>query len=219
MAKRKKNYDNVICCICGSRDTYIYQGSPKWYTCICGKEGCTRFLCNKCYMKQQNDLPDSHKNLRRDLGDLTKISITTESGTGIFGECVIANILGIRNCDDCTLTKKNYDWSCPHDLEKDGRKIQVKARIQWYGQYSFSIGDIHNFNILYILCLNRGMKNIRRIYVIPDIKISDKKGITIYEDSSTGDLYEEFRVEDIKQYNDAYNYIMERLKNCRILKL
>ncbi len=93
--KRKKNCDNAICCICGSRDTYIYHGSP---TCICGK-------------------------------------------------------------------------------------------------------------------------NIRRIYVIPDIKISDKKGITIYEDSSTGDLYEEFRVEDMKQYNDAYNYIMERLNNCRILKL
>lgn len=63
------------------------------------------------------------------------------------------------------------------------------------------------------------MKNIRRTYIIPDIKISDKKSITIYEDSSTGDLYEEFRVEDIKQYSDVYNYIMERLKNCRILKL
>lgn len=47
MVKRKRNYDNAICCICGSRDTYIYHGSPKWYTCICGKDGCTGFLCNK----------------------------------------------------------------------------------------------------------------------------------------------------------------------------
>lgn len=61
------------------------------------------------------------------MGDLTKLSITSESGTGILGECVVANILGIRNCDNCTLTKKSYDWSCPHDLEKDGIKIQVKA--------------------------------------------------------------------------------------------
>lgn len=57
MARRKRNYENAICCICRSAETHIYQGEPKWYTCKCGKKDCTKFLCNKCYMKNKNDLP------------------------------------------------------------------------------------------------------------------------------------------------------------------
>lgn len=26
----RKKYDNMICSICGGKDTYIYQGVPRW---------------------------------------------------------------------------------------------------------------------------------------------------------------------------------------------
>ncbi len=134
MAKKKKDYSNAICCECGSGVTYIYHGSPKWYGCKCGRKGCTDILCNKCYSKKRNDLPDSYKNLKIELRSSEKLSIATESGLGILGECVIANILKIRNCKNCVLSKKEYSWSSLYDLEKDGvQKIQVKLGLLGMG--------------------------------------------------------------------------------------
>ena len=87
---------------------------------------------------------------------------------------------------------------------------------------SFTIGKIHNFEILYIILytvdMNKDM-NIHRVYIIPENKIPDKEGLTIYENSSTGDLYEAFRIKDIKKYNEILNYITTRLKNCGLLKM
>ncbi len=45
-----------ICCICGSKDTYIRPtGEPYWHGHTCDKEYCTRFECHECFKKLRRD--------------------------------------------------------------------------------------------------------------------------------------------------------------------
>jgi len=52
---RKKSrtsiHTNTKCCKCGADYTYISpKGYASWFKCICNKENCTKYLCNKCHI-------------------------------------------------------------------------------------------------------------------------------------------------------------------------
>lgn len=61
----KVYHTNTKCCICGSGETYIYQGSPKWHGHICNKKNCTGYICRNCNRVDPHKTKEYNLNKRK----------------------------------------------------------------------------------------------------------------------------------------------------------
>lgn len=59
---RKIDHRKTVCCICGSRETYIRpDGNLYWHGHTCNKENCTKYKCHECFKKSMRD---KNKNIK-----------------------------------------------------------------------------------------------------------------------------------------------------------
>lgn len=193
--KIETNRRKVKCCICGNDKTYVRpDGTPVWAIHKCDKDNCTGHICNKCfYMYDSNNCANIIKSMRDCR--LGKIDIDSTRGKGLIGEAINAKI---RKLKILSIELDNYSYII--DLSKDHEYniIQTKFRTFNGKDWNVTFGIEHN---LFVLCLDKEMKNIVRVYAIPENELFGIQSTDIAEyDSKWG----KFRIDE-KPYNDAYH--------------
>lgn len=210
--KVKISYDGIKCCMCGSDNTYSkgldFEGKdmPIWRTCLCDKESCTGHICVDCY--QLYDPKSSHNKRKSETKSRTgHVNIEDESGKGLIGEAVIAKVRGLE-----IVAIKLDNFRSKFDLTVDVKygHIQSKLKLPYYGDWYISFGMEHNFHTLLVLCIDKYMKNIERIYVIPEEELYGIKTLRILENNNS--KWEKFRIDE-KSYNNAFHSLMSYLKH------
>ncbi len=199
MPKTAYKFKNRKCCICGSNETYIKNtGEPWWIRYkINGNWDRKSHLCMKCHIKERS--PDCKNRQFR---------ITHSYGKGIIGEAVVMDVRKIKNYN---IEVNNF--CAKFDLFGDPEYdvIQVKTKIPFYGDWTTNFGEEHNFNTLFFLCMNENRKVIERIYIIPEKELCDITGVSVKYNGKS--KWEKFRLNDIELYNDAYQSLIEYLKD------
>lgn len=204
------------CRKCGNDKTYVNNsGTHHWFKYI-DEEGIwdgKSYLCQRCHSIIKNNLPDSGANIIKSMrkSRTGQLTICSETGKGLIGEAVIAKI---RDLDILSIKLNNLN--CIFDLSIDctyGR-IQVKLRNPYYGYWHIRLDRDHNFDTLFILCLNEHMKKVDRMYIIPESELYNVMGINICMNPTKqiGSRYDRFRV-DSGPYDYIYQDLMSYLRN------
>lgn len=213
MGRGKIDHSNTVCCICGGKNTYIKPcGDPVWFKdrnefgIFTGK-----YICKECYDIEQGEKEDSHQNKMKGVSQLrnNQLKIDGEVGKGLIGEAVVANVRGLKICN---IEENNFNslYDLTYDIEYG--IIQVKFRQIYYGDWIVPIGE-HNFDTLCILCADKYLKNIKKVYMIPERIICQKGTVHIYENPSKGGggWYQDYMIDE-KPYNSSYQSLMLYLK-------
>lgn len=203
-----------ICCECGGKDTYIYNGVSQWHNHLCNKKCCTEYLCHKCHTRNyQKNSPYSQNNvIKRILPCRTEIiynksfDMLNENEKGRIGEDIVAITLGIENQNTIS---DNYCSLFDLTIHPKYGKIQVKLRslniIENFWDFKVGRGE---FDTLFFVCMDhyRPWKNVERVYAIPYENICYLKyGSTISRNTFLKESkWEKFRIDE-KSFNDTYH--------------
>jgi len=165
------------------------------------------WLCKTCYQQEYYDafIKPIYKCRNKEL------SKNSTKGKGFRGEQIFVIA---REAKNCNIEMDNFNFV--YDVyDKEYGKVQVKTRMPYYGDYHFSGIDADKYDTVVLICMDKKWKNVIRIYIIPTDCINSKK-ITIPGHPSRESKWEEFRISDIKIYNDAYHNMS--IEECPILK-
>lgn len=204
--RKYKKIDKGKCVICGNNVTKhrYYDEKGIWDE--------VSHICNICYMRKYYRTDNRFTSSRS--GNLSKNS---QVGKGLFGEAMFAKV----RCLKIISIEKN-DFISKYDLTSDSEygMIQCKLKRPYlrigreYWNIHFDIE--HYFDYLGVLCVDKDMINIERVYMIPEEELYGIQGITLVKglDSKLYSKWERFRIDE-KPYNDAYHNIMDFLKDKR----
>ena len=219
MNYRGVDHKDTICCLCGTNETYIKKdGNPDWrpYKGLDYKEEWNgkSYTCKKCYGRIVQNLPDSQNNIRKRLANSRNKQLDPDSGPGkgFIGEQIVANTLGIKNCN---LDRDNFNYQI--DLYDDikYKKIQVKyTALNRDGEWFVQNYDGNYFDHLFIVCMSKDYKKVERVYIIPWCEAIKRKSITIIEKMKKT-WYNLYMVDE-KPYNDTYCNM--NLDDCPVLR-
>lgn len=201
---RVSKHENTKCCICGSKDTYVRSdGNPHWLKDYDnnGKET-GKYLCMTCYEKS----PDSRNGTIKGIAHIRtgQLGVYTQVGEGIIGEVAV---MKVRNLKNCNIEYNNFNSRFDLFLDPEYDIIQVKTTISRYGDWNVKFGDENNFDYIFALCLDRRMRDVERLYAIPEEELYRNKSIKI---TKNGLKWRNFRIEE-KPYNDAFHGFMSFL--------
>ncbi len=72
-------------------------------------------------------------------------------------------------------------------------------------------------DILYLVCMDEGYKNIKRLYKIPTSDIDHIQTIQIYDKTSRSSKWEKYRLshEEVNVVNDIYHSM--KIEDCPVL--
>lgn len=197
--KRNKYFEGRICCICGLDKTYMKGDTPVWSTHdVCNYDNCTGFICASCSYKSKSKLRN---------GIFTLSDIFDGDITWFIGECVVCKTVNVKNRN----IEENNFWSKTDTLKHQiYGYIEIKTVGLNEGKWQATIGR-HEFDSLIILCMDKGNKKVKRVYIISDIK--GLNGISLYENTRlTISKWEEFRIDE-KLYDDNYQNLLLYLKD------
>lgn len=191
-----------VCCKCGATDTWNWYRDPESKKRLCGE--CYKKLPGGVYDKSRLRAMCRNKEL-----DLDKHNMAL----GFLGESIVAKTLGLDTC-----AKKIDRFTYKYDIYQgpiDGR-IEVKtAEISYLGdRWSFGKIKPEKFDIIYLVCMSKDLKDVERIYKIKSEKI-DKDSIAIIKDPSRSAKWEKFKIDEIP-YNNSYHSM--NIENCKVLK-
>lgn len=200
------------CCICGSNNTYIYNGISRWrkYRDEEGNWYKTLWLCHTCYNRIQYHMPGTYSNIKKSLAKcrIGELSLEDDLLLGLIGEAVVANVRKLK-----VISIEINSLNSRYDLSPDPEYniIQSKLRSSCNGQYSINIIG-RDFDTLFVLCTDDDMNDIIKVLAIPEGYI-DGTGLTIMERQPIKTeymKYEKFRIDE-KPYNEAYYSLMRHL--------
>lgn len=196
----------TICCVCGNDKTYIMSdGKPHWLICHCHKDNCAGYICKKCYAKILNDLPNSYKNVIKQMrlsrtGNLNK---HIEHGKVVISQWIVAKTLGLID-----LNIDNNNFNVPIDLSYHNvygkPDVKFSSKLDELGRWHIVIGKYY-FDVVVILIMEESWEDVERVYVIPKIELHVTH-IGIYKDLSKSDRYEKYRV-DKRPFSDTYHSV------------
>ena len=186
-----KIHENTVCSDCGSNTT-----NNNWYKKR-DKNGNWggKYICVACY---QNPAYRS--------GELSPNSNVYK---GMIGVETVAEVLGDK---DCIIMKEGSPFDiCSIQSLRYG-KIEVKTIIYRpkYGCWTVNSIKPGLFDTLFVICTDNKFENIIRVYIIDGMKIGNIKGITIIENPSYCNWHEEFRVDDIVQYQKVFKIVKNK---------
>lgn len=209
--KKRTQFKGRKCCECGSYETYIYGSRPKWYTHICTKECCTGYICNKCYIRMRHKLPEDYHSIVKSMRKFRNKQLSKDSklGKGFIGEMIVAKTRGLKSC---SMETDVFNHKSDLSIDPEYGDIQVKLRTPQNGDYKVSFGAEHNFDTLFVLCMSKDMKNIEKMYAIPE---GELYGITQITICKNGTKYETFRIDEVP-YNDVFHNM--KLESCPVLE-
>lgn len=194
------NMKSRRCCKCKKNETYTKpDGGKLWRSCTCGKENCTKWLCDRC----------RSRNIYISLGKNGLLGRFSNRGKEVIGQWITAKTFNLED-----LNIKNDNFSEPIDLsyhEILGRS-DVKTASMIGDVWTFSHTD-RECDTLALLCMDdeEPWRNILRVYIVPYDKVSWSH-IYIYEDWSKVRGGSEFEILDVyrvdeKPFNDMYHTI------------
>ena len=185
--KKVGGHKGTICSNCGSSSTSCWY--KKRYE---NGNWNGEYICKACY----------HNPACRS-GELNPDSSIYK---GIIGVRTVARILGDK---DCTIMKEGSPFDiCSIQSLKYG-KIEVKTTT-YSPEYMYWVASNIKpgfFDTLFILCTDNKFENISRVYIINGIEVGNVKTITIIENPSRCGWYEKFRVNNITQYQEAFQIV------------
>lgn len=208
-------FDGRKCCVCGNEKTGKNNNSnPLWYKYY-DKKGLwdkKSWLCSRCYFKFYKRLPGSVLNVdakwRKGL-----LELNDSSAKGIIGEAVVAKV---RRLEILSVNMDSLRYL--YDLSKDREYgiFQVKFRIflERRNKWNIRTEISQNYDNLIILCADKEMNNIERVYIIPKKELYGMAYFTVYKNPSRGvQWYEKFRINDIDKYDKVYHNLIGYLKD------
>lgn len=204
-------FEGRRCCVCRGDGTYIKNtGNPLWHTCVCGKDDCAKWLCDRCYKKYD---PNSYNNIVKLMRKHRNKQLDryTSSGKDFIGEMIVANTLKLQNCN-LELDNFNITFDLYDDVKY--KKIQVKYSSLRYGEWKFS-GINEGFDTLFLLCMSKDYKNIERVYIFSKNDTGNRSCIKIIINPSRRAWYEDFRVDE-EPYNSTYHNM--KIEDCPVLR-
>lgn len=198
-----------ICCRCRSIETYVDpNGYHRWHRHVCDKKSCTKFLCDKCWNKVEYNADWRDGNLDPE----------SPPGKGFATEMTVAKV---RNLKNCNLELDNFNAKFDLSIDPEYGKPQVKGPTLIAGMWHAVMGIRHNFDHLWIVCMDKKREHVKRVYIIPKLELINYTHIDIYEDwsrvkgGSKFEWIEKYRVDE-KPYDDAYHDL--KLDNCNVLR-
>lgn len=208
--KTKEYLDNKKkgrkCYICGGTYTYVGSDGRKNWTKArkyIKSAGIKDYICSICNSWIYNRLPEKGDSLIKSVANVRcgELRITATQSIGLFGEASIAKVRKLK-----ILSIELDNLKCKFDLSPDSEYgiIQSKFRSPNYGDFGVNFGIEHNFDTLFVLCSDKCMKNIEKVYAIPESELQGIQGTTIVKNFSK---YEKFRI-DGTSYNDAYHSLL-----------
>ncbi len=221
MAGRKIDHANTKCHICDSKDTYIRpNGDSEWfrYRDENGIWNGKSYMCKSCYGKLYQKHPNSSNSAKKSVANCRtgQLSIYSETGKGLIYEAVVAKVRNLRNMN---IDEDNFRSKFDLSLDPEFGRPQIKGSTLIGKQFHISIGEERNFDHIWILCKDRNC--IKKVYIIPVSEVSDlcNTYINIFDDwskkereRSNFEWVEKYKVDE-RPYNDAYQNLMEYLKN------
>lgn len=200
--KIKKKVPGRICYICDTDETIHWHSDHDEKGFSTGK-----WLCNKCFKNLPGNYNDIVKSMTQSRNK--QLSRYSSKGIGFIGEMIVSTTLGLYNCN---LIMDNFNF--PIDLyshEKYG-KIQVKTKQPYYGDWAAKCIK-YPFDTLFVVCMDKGMKNVERVYAIPEEELGHVTGVSILKNNNS--KWEKFRINE-KSYNDTYHKM--DIGRCPVLK-
>lgn len=206
----KKRMKGRKCCICNNYGTRINStsGSPQWHSHICDKKDCARYICDNCWGKSYRCSDFRSGNLDPD----------STSGKGFIAEMIVAKT---RNLKNCNIELDNFHATFDLSIDPEYGKLQVKGPSISGNRWKATFNSIeHNFDHVFVVCMDRHRKHVERVYIVPRSKLIGKKAVLIYKDwskirgISEFEWIEEYRV-DARPYDDTFHSL--KLKDCKIL--
>lgn len=218
---KKVDHSNTMCCICGSKDTYVYNGKHIWYNHRCNKKDCTAYECSVCHKKIEYNTPGTYANAKKLQADCRNENLdsSSSSGRGFIGVQIVAHRYGI---DDCNIKMDNFRFYV--DLSKISgygySEVKTSSFSKTYGRWKFNTDRVQEYDTAFLVCMDNNWpwKDVDRLYAIPwEVVVNRNKwSISITKNPSKGvQWYEEFRIDE-RPFNETYHNM--KLENCKILR-
>lgn len=224
LREKEQSFRDRICCICGSKDTYIYNGTPDWAKHKNEKgiwDG--KWVCSLCDGKERQKRPNSQNSARKSVTDVRtgNLRIDSETGRSIIDQAVVVKTIGGK---DVNIEMDKFDYLIDIKQENYGA-IDVKGA----ALKSQTCLDVRGDTLIYYkwifptrrkidcdtyICLgyDSERKNIEMSWIIPNEGwVRNLSNIDIYK-TFRKSKYDQFKV-DPKPYNDTYHNLMEFLKD------
>lgn len=223
--KSQSRFKGRKCYRCGSKETYMKNnGRPDWRRDVIEKNRSSdKFLCSRCFGKDYQNLPNSQNNIIKSMRQCRtgQLDIYSETGEGLIIEAIVAKVRKLKVLS-IELDNFVYKSDISNDLEYGISEIKG-PKLDNNGRWVAKIGSEHNFDTLFVVCMDRNRNYIDRIYIVPESELYGYTYIEIYEDwsgvlrmeGSKFEWIEEFRINDeIRDiYNDCYHNLMFYLKD------
>ena len=183
-------HKDTVCSNCGSNSTSGWckkrDENGNW-------DG--KYICKACY----------HNSACRS-GELNPNSSIYK---GMIGVETVAKVLGDK---DCTIMKQGspFDICSIHSIKYGKIEVKTVTYSLEYGMWVASNIKPGLFDTLFIVCTGSKFKNIFRVYIIDGVDVGNIKTIAVYNNLLRGGWYEEFRVNDIIQYQKAFKIIKNK---------
>lgn len=216
----KREYSNIICYICGGKETdKNFNGTPIWLK-YPNKESWDKksYMCTGCrgetYYRTVTKLdPDNYDNLKKAMRQcrMGNIDKDSEFGKAIISQASVAKVLGIK---DLNILMNNYGYYIDMYHEKY-KKTNVKFSIlNKENKWELSLGVNRDYDTVFLLGSING-EGIDYIWIIPNVDMIDILGTTILRSSLGHSKYDKYRIEDseVISYDNVYRKILLNLKD------
>lgn len=215
------------CCVCGSKDTYIYKGIPDWAKhkddrgILDGK-----WVCSECDGKERQRRPNSQNSIRKSVTNIRtgNLRIDSETGKSVIDQAVVVKTLGGK---DVNIEMDKFDHFIDIKHEKHGsvdakgaalksyKYIDTRGDTLIYYKWIFSTRRKVDCNTYICLGYDSERKNIIMAWIIPNEGwVCNLSNIDIYK-TFRPSKYDQFKI-DPKQYNDVYESLMLYLGDSKV---
>lgn len=222
LTEKDKNLKEIKCCICGSSDTYIYQGRPKWIKYYVDNVWDRKsYICSYCHGKIEQRKPDSQNSIIKSIRNIRtgNLRIDSETGRSVIDQGVVVKTLGGK---DVNIEMDKFDHFIDIRHEKYGsvdakgaalksqKYFGAKGDILIYYRWTFPTRRKVDCNTYICIGYDSERKSIVMVWIIPNEGwICNLSNIDIYK-TFRPSKYDQFKV-DPKSFNDAYKSLMSYL--------
>lgn len=222
---KKNKQKDVTCAICGSGETYIYNGDNMWHKPrhIKGLDVNKDLICSKCYhserRKRQEAWWDTVKIVTKSRKpiDLDSIKDLNERQKGLAIEHMVCRTINIanRNIEEDnfnakTDTLQHYVYGY---IEIKCSSLNIRMReYRICEEWNFGTRNTE-FDTLIIICMDKYWNCVERVYIIPcdDVGVV---GITIYKYTKyMVSKWEKFRVDE-KPFDETWQIMKKERYIC-----
>lgn len=214
----KKDYSNIVCCICGGKETdKNFNGTPIWLK-YPNKENWNKksYMCVRCrgniYYDNVRKLdPDNTDKLKKAMRDcrVGNVAKSSEFGKAIISQAVVCSV---RCIEDTNIEMDNFIWAFDSEHDIYG-KINVKFSVlNSCNKWELTLGVNRDYDTIFFLVTDEFMERIESVWIIPNIEVMNIVGTTISKGSLGHSKYDVFRV-DKTPYDNAYHNLMSYLKD------